>query len=111
MTFHINQKVVCVAAGWMLCATGQPLGIHDPQPRKGRIYIIKGIGREVDINGRKFLNVDNLNRWWDSIGFRPLIEKTLPAELTALLDIKNHKPLPDQKPKRQKVSQDLCGND
>lgn len=35
----------------------------------------------------------------------------LPKQLTALLDNKNHTPLPEQQPNRQKVSHDLCGNE
>lgn len=38
-------------------------------------------------------------------------KKKLPASVTSLLNPANHTPLPEQKPDRQKVSHDLCGND
>lgn len=114
MSFRIGQEVICIDDRWV-CAALPYRGACVPDgviaPTKKSIYTIWDIvhfpGYEVEFLKFCELKVGT----WIASAFRPLIEKDLPAELTALLDIKNHKPLPDHQPKRQKVSHDLCGND
>lgn len=122
MSFHINQKVVCITDKWIMVGMNNKPCPDRSRPHKDQIYTIRVLFRghggylffhlaEIDAvpDDEQFIFVDVA---FDARGFRPLIEKKLPAELTALLDIKNHKPLPEHhQPKRQRVSHDLCGND
>lgn len=105
MSFQVGQQVVCIATEWI----GANGWISTKFPATNAVYTVREIVALSRGIGLLLCEIKNAVQWCDDDGdkivfcepafnihaFRPLIERKLPAELAALLDLKNHKPLPE----------------
>ncbi len=99
MTFRIGQRVTLIReVKWRLVTQSEIAPIF------GSVYTIRDMVRAASATGLIFEEIRNVPRdgelecGFDASVFRPVVEPELPAELTALLDSKNHKPLPEHVP-------------
>lgn len=100
MSFHVGQKVICIADNWT------PKHKGDILPRKDAIYTVRDLHFtpwSIPSRSLRLVEIVNIEKqyiecfgecWFTVTAFRPLIErKTDISTLTALLDPANHKRL------------------
>lgn len=91
--FRVGQRLCCVCADWRPSAKYRDLLL----PKKGDVVIASGVYPDCSILQSYGITLKGYpdTRVFASECFRPVVEpKTeLPAEITALLDPANHKPL------------------
>jgi hypothetical protein len=111
VTFHVGQKVKCIRDDWETQSIPVDLKHFVVNfPKAGVTYHVRTVAVDREGMWLRLEEVVNPSASplrqevdWAAHCFRPLTETELPESLTALLDNKNHKPLPEDEPERRKV--------
>jgi hypothetical protein len=99
MTFRIGQKITRVGKNpWPVFFFSE----DHPGPQFGDVLVVSRVG-VCPVQSIEYVVLVGFKDNYGARCFRPVVEPKaeLPAEITALLDVKNHTPLPGDVPGRE----------